>query len=238
MSDLLSSVLKAHGGSERWRKFTTAAVTVLAGGEVLDRKTESGRDPLRFTISLREQSIWAMSVPGTNRRISFKPTRVAIETTNGDVIAERVEPRASFVGHDLNTKWDALQRAYFGSYAMWTYFNSPFMFTMPGVRTEEISPIEHNDETWRCLRVTLPTNLVSHSSVQKFYFGSDYFLRRHDYTFDIGGGGNVANYAHELKSFDGIVVATKRRAYLCDDNSNVLRDRLLIWLDFSDIEFR
>jgi hypothetical protein len=30
--------------------------------------------------------------------------------------------------------------AYFSSYALWTYFNSPFLYTLPGFTTEEIAP--------------------------------------------------------------------------------------------------
>jgi hypothetical protein len=40
----------------------------------------------------------------------FRPDRVTIETTAGKVLAERTNPRASFAGHDLDTKWDPLQR--------------------------------------------------------------------------------------------------------------------------------
>jgi len=35
---------------------------------------------------------------------------VTIETTAGKVLAERTNPRASLAGHDLDTKWDPLQR--------------------------------------------------------------------------------------------------------------------------------
>lgn len=238
MSDLLSLVLRAHGGVQRWLELKTAAVIVRSGGEMLDRKAPQGREPLRFTISLHEQSTSAVPVGNPERRILFRPDRVAIEKANGELIGERINPRASFEGHDLDTKWDPLHRVYFSGYAMWIYLNAPFMLIMPEVQTEEIAPLEQNGETWRGLQVTLPANLVSHSSVQKFYFGGDFLLRRQDYTLEIVGGRNVAHYVFEIKSFDGLLVATKRRAYLCDDKYNVLRDRLLIWLDLSDIEFR
>jgi hypothetical protein len=169
---------------------------------------------------------------------SFRPKHVVIEKTSGEVIAERTNPRESFAGHDLDTKWDPLHRTYFSGYAMWIYLNTPFMFTMPGVRTEEISPLEQDGESWRCLQVTLPDGLASHTSVQKFYFGEDFLLRRQDYTFDIVGGCNIAHFVHNHARFNGLVVATKRRAYLCDDRYSVMRDRLLIALDLSEIEYQ
>jgi hypothetical protein len=109
---------------------------------------------------------------------------------------------------------------------------------MPGVQTEEISPLEQNGVNWRGLQVTLPEGLASHSSVQKFYFGEDFLLRRQDYTLDIAGGCSVAHYVFNCARFDGLVVPTKRRAYLCDDGYRVLHDRLLIALDLSEIEYR
>jgi hypothetical protein len=162
---------------------------------------------------------------------------VAIETTSGNVFTERLNPRASFAGHDLDTKWDPLDRAYFGGYAMWIYLNAPFMLSMSGVRVTEIEPIKEKGETWRGLRVTLPPDIASHSTVQDFYFGEDFLLRRQDYTLDVAGGQNIANYALDTTSFDGLLIPTKRRAYLCDGNYRVLYDRLLIWIDMSDISY-
>ena len=92
-------------------------------------------------------------------------------------------------------------------------------------------------ETWRCLRVRLPSHLASHSTVQDFYFGGDFLMRRQDYTLDVAGGCNVANYALDVVAFDSLLIPTKRRAYLCDDRYRVLYDRLLIWIDTSEIQF-
>jgi hypothetical protein len=235
MSDLLSSVLAAHGGLERWQKLKTGAVMVHSSGALLDTKTP-GTVPLRFMIRLHEQAVSASPI-GAEWRSLFKPSRVAIEKMDGEIIAERNSPRESFVGHDLDTKWDPLDRTYFGSYAMWNYLSTPFMFTMPGVRTEEASRFEQDGESWRTLRVTLPDGFASHTSVQKFYFGEDFLLRRLDYTLDIAGGCNIAHYVFDHARFDGLVVPTKRRAYLCDDGYRVLKDRLMIGLDLSEIAF-
>ncbi len=63
----------------------------------------------------------------------------------------------------------------------------------------------------RALRVKLPSNLASHSTVQDFYFGDDFLMRRQDYTLDVAGGCNVANYALNFRAFDGLFIPTKRR---------------------------
>ena len=100
MSDLLSSVLEAHGGLERWQKLKTGAATVHSSGELLDKKTQGGIIPLRFTVSLHEQAV-SIAPTAADWRSSFRPNRVVIEKTSGEVIAERTSPRESFAGHDL-----------------------------------------------------------------------------------------------------------------------------------------
>jgi hypothetical protein len=52
-------------------------------------------------------------------------------------------------------KWDDLQLAYF---AKWTYLNTPFLFVLPGVETEEIQSWQEDGEAWRRLKVTFPCN--------------------------------------------------------------------------------
>ncbi|MEA2807419.1 MAG: hypothetical protein QOJ17_1560 [Rhodospirillaceae bacterium] len=237
MGDLLSSVLEAHGGLERWHGLKSGAATIVSGGELLDRKAPQSPEPRQVTIGLHELFAAIAPFGGPDRRASFRPDRVMIETTAGQVLAERTNPRASFAGHDLDTKWDPLQRAYFGGYATWIYLNAPFMFTMPGVRTEEIAPVQEKRETWRGLRVTLPAGIASHSPVQDFYFGEDFLMRRQDYTLDVAAGCNVANYALGMSVANGIKIPSRRRAYLCDDRYRVLYDRLLIWIDFSNISY-
>jgi hypothetical protein len=81
----------------------------------------------------------------------FTLQRIAVETTEGQLVEERANPRASFAGHTLWTPWDLMQVAYFNGYARWTYLT------------------------------TYPEGMVGHSVEQEFYFGPDLLLRRHDY---------------------------------------------------------
>lgn len=235
MIDLLAGVLDAHGGLDRWNTFQTAKATVISGGELLDRKAPQIPEPRTMTVALHRQ--WASVMPfgGADRRSDFTWDRIAVETLDGAILAERGHPRASFAGHDLDTPWDPLDRGYFNGYAMWIYMTAPFMFVMPGVAVEEIAPLIEDGEVWRGLQITLPPELASHSTVQRFYFGADLLLRRQDYTLDIAGGANVANYCHDIVETEGIRIPSKRRALLCDDDYKVLPGRVLIWIDFSDM---
>ena len=89
-----------------------------------------------------------------DQRTVFTPDRIAIEKLDGTPVAERADPRASFAGHDLVTPWDALHRAYFNGYALWTYLTTPFCLAMPGFSVMEIDPVAEHGESWRGLRAT------------------------------------------------------------------------------------
>jgi hypothetical protein len=83
---------------------------------------------------------------------------------------------------------DDLHVAYFSGDALWTYLNTPFLFTWPGFVTEEITPIRVGGEPWRRLKVTFPDRIKSHTREQIACFGPDGPLRPQDYTVDILGG--------------------------------------------------
>src|SRR5262249_55765812 len=127
MGDLLASVIKAHGGLERWNAFEKVSTTIVSGGELWATKGIKGDTTPRRSpagIHCEWTSVAPYGNPGWRR--TFVPERVAIETTDGTLVAGRDNPRASFAGHKYETPWEPLHRAYFSGYAMWTYLNTPF----------------------------------------------------------------------------------------------------------------
>jgi hypothetical protein len=186
------------------------------------------------------QREWASVQPfgAPDQKTDFTPDRVAIEKLDGQVVAERRDPRMSFAGHGLDTPWDPLQRAYFNGYALWTYLTTPFLMTLPGFSAVEIDPVEDNGERWPGLQVHFPDHFASHSSRQEFYFGDDFLLRRHDYRVDVAGGFAAIQYVHDMVEADGIKLPSKRRAYRADDSGRLMADQLMVSIDLSDIRFR
>ena len=235
MIELLERAIAAHGGLDRWRKLQSLTVTAVSGGGLFALKGVP-QDPMprQQTVSLQEEkaSVFPFGKPDWLTRFSSR--RVAIETTTGTVVSERLDPRSSFAGHDLFTPWDALQRAYFNGYAMWTYLTTPFFMTMPGFEVSEIDPWREGDERWRGLRARFPDDIASHSTEQDFYFGDDYRLRRHDYHVDIAGGFPTAQYVAEIVDVDGLRFPTRRRAYMRAPDMNPIRDLLMVAIDFSN----
>ena len=235
MTDLLEAVLEAHGGLERWRQFGSIEATIASGGLLWELKGQP-QDPAPRRMSDALHREWASVRPfgAPDQKTDFTPERVAIEKLDGRVVAERRHPRESFAGHGLTTPWDPLQRAYFNGYALWTYLNTPFLMALPGFTVTELDPIEDNGERWSGLRAHFPDGFPSHSSLQDFYFDSDFLLRRHDYRVDVAGGFSAIQYVYDIVEADGIKLPSKRRAYRCDADGHLISDQLMVSIDISD----
>ena len=235
---LAKLAIEAHGGLDHWRRFKTVSARLLNGGALWPLKHQQGvLDDVRVRVDLRKQwaSHWPFTAP--NRRTSFQPHRVAIETTEGQTLEELLQPRDSFKGHAVDTPWTRLQLAYFAGYAMWTYLNTPFLFALDHVETEEIEPWRENGETWRRLRVTFPPNIATHSTIQTFYFDAEGLLKRHDYNTEVSGGSPAAQYVTQHQEFSGILVPTKRRVLGRREDGTSIPDPLIVSIDLSELEF-
>ena len=81
-----------------------------------------------------------------------------MEEVDGTLIEARDNPEESFRGQQRETPWDDIHVAYFCGEALWTYLNTPFLYTHEGFKTEEISPIQVDGEMWRRLKITFPDN--------------------------------------------------------------------------------
>jgi hypothetical protein len=230
--DLAKLAIEAHGGLDRWRRFTTLSVHGINGGVLWGAKGKAGvLDDVRITVDLRNEHVshWPFGSP--DRRSRFEPQRVALENASGKAVDELLEPRSSFQGHTLETPWSDLQLAYFAGCAMWTYLNTPFLLARPGVESEELEPWQEAGETWRRLRVRFPADIATHSTEQTLYFDRQGLLKRHDYDVEISGGTAAAHYVSDLKEFSGIVFPTKRRIFPRQPDGHSVPEPLVVSID-------
>ena len=235
MTDLLKLALEAHGGLDRWQKVKAIKVAASITGGIWYVKGKG--DFLKnviLTSETRHERL-AVDFPGQNKRAIFEPKRIVIETEDGTLIEARDDPDKSFAGQQRETPWDDIHVAYFAGEALWTYLNTPFLYTYEGFVTEEIASIQVESETWRRLKVTFPDNVKSHTREQISCFGPDGLLRRHDYTVDILGGATGLNYASEYRDVDGIIVPTKRRVYAYEGDYQLVKEPLLVAIDMGEI---
>ena len=94
MNDLATLAINASGGLDRWRRMKTVSAHLLQSGVLWKVKGQDGvLDDVHLTVDLRKE--WASHRPfgQQNRHSSFQPDRVAIETSDGQVVEERANPR-------------------------------------------------------------------------------------------------------------------------------------------------
>jgi hypothetical protein len=236
MTELLTQALKAHGGLDRWNKVKAIKVAASITGAIWFVKGKG--DFLKnvvLTVETRKERV-TVEFPGQNKRAIFEPNRIAIETEDGTLIEALDNPEESFAGQQRETPWNDFHVIYFVGEALWTYLNTPFLYTQEGFTSEEISAIQVENETWRRLKVTFPDSVKSHTREQISCFGPDGLLRRHDYTVDILGGATGLNYASDYRDIDGIIVPTKRRVYAYEGDYQLVKEPLLVKIDMGEIE--
>ena len=169
MNDLLTLAVTAHGGLDRWRRFSSVQANASVAGVLwhVKGKSDALKD-IRVEAHLRAEHMTTHLV-GQDKRLIFTPGRVAVETDAGQVLQSRENPRAAFRDQAFETPWDDLHVAYFNSYALWTYLTIPFLYCNEGFAVEELAPWQEDGEIWRPLRVRFPPNIASHTQEQTSY---------------------------------------------------------------------
>jgi hypothetical protein len=235
MNDLLDLAVEAHGGLDRWRRVRSIHLDLSITGAIWHVKSRPDvLDKIQMRVATDIELVTTEFI-GQDKRTRFEPNRVEIETSDGTVIEARDDPESSFAGQQLDTPWDDVHVAYFSGEALWTYLNTPFMYTRPDFVTEEIESISVDGETWRRLKVTFPDTVKSHTREQISCFGPDGLLRRHDYTVDILGGGTGLNYASNYRDVDGIIIPTKRLIYAYEGDYQIVPEPVLVDIDMHEI---
>jgi hypothetical protein len=238
MNELLTRIIDAHGGRDVWKSYRKVEASIVTGGGFFALKgLLQDSDARRMTVWLHEQRSSVQPYGAPDQRTMFTADRISIEKLDGTVVAERRSPLDSFAGHQMNTPWDPLQRAYFNGEALWTYLTTPFLLALDGVRTEEIEPWREGEGTWRVLRAYFPGGIETHSAIQDFFFDERFLLRRHDYNLNIAGGFAAAQLTSGYVTVGGVALPTKRRAYVRGPDRRPVLDMLMVSIDISDISF-
>src|SRR3546814_15915402 len=94
MNRILSDAIDAHGGFERWRSVAAIGVESDSGGELLNRKVVQSLGPLWIVAETGVQECRIAPVGSNDRNVFSSATRTVMETGEGDVPAERTDPRA------------------------------------------------------------------------------------------------------------------------------------------------
>lgn len=238
MDQLLTEVLEAHGGLERWKDVKGLEARMSLGGPFWAGRGWPGiYDGQTVRLDPRREEISFSPYPqaGTRSLLKTAPERVTIETPDGEAIQRREKPRASFPKFELTTPWDEIQVAYFTSYAVWNYLTTPFLLTYPGVTSEEIEPWQEAGETWRRLAVTFPESIVTHNPEQTFYFNDDRQLTRLDYRPDVTDV-LIVHYVYDYRSFGDFQFPTRRSVFRRRPDGTADQSLAVITLTIDDVQ--
>jgi hypothetical protein len=238
---LLDEVLAAHGGVDRWRAAAAVSARVRSGGLLIRTRMPGNRfADYRIRAELAEPVATMDPFPRRGQRAVFDRGAARIETSDGEVLESRSDPRREFSGLSglrRNLRWDALDAAYFAGYAMWNYLSTPLLLTREGVRCAEGEPWESDGETWRRLEVSFPADVDTHSREQTFYFDDARLLRRHDYIAEVVG--RWARAAHMCAAHvesGGMMFPTSRRVRPIGPANRAMPGPTLVSLELSEIE--
>jgi hypothetical protein len=86
----------------------------------------------------------------------------------------------------------------------------------------------------RGLAVRLPETIHSHCREQRFYFGSDRLLRRHDYDVDVWADTPAAHFLSEYMDVGGLKFPCRRSVYFRRPDGQPDRDFNLVYIDLSE----
>ena len=93
MNELLSRVIDAHGGMDRWNGYHKVESTILSGGGFFPLKALSqDSNPRRMTVWLHEERSSVLPYGAPDQRTMFTPDRIAIEKRDGTLLLNVVRP--------------------------------------------------------------------------------------------------------------------------------------------------
>jgi hypothetical protein len=235
---LLGDVLQAGGGLDSWRKLRRFTVHLSIGGVLCARRCSAA--VLKDLVAEGDTQQQALEITGFNandRRALYRPDWVALEGPDGQKLRERYAPPATFLEHMQSTTWDELQLAHYCGYLIWNYVAAPFVLGDSDVITEELGSSDVHGESWRRLEVKFPPRVVTHSTVQTFYFDHERLLRRIDYPAVFDNQTRIAQAFSEHQRFSGILVPTLCRISKTGINSLLTAEPPLVDIEIFDAAF-
>ena len=235
MNDLLAHAIDAHGGLARWKAVRAISLQLdLSGGLYRIKGHPEGLKGVELRVEAHRPAATVTPYGSAGGTGHFLPARVWTTDAAGTVVEDRSDPRASFAGHVLTTRWDVLQCLYFSSYAMWNYLTTPFLLAEPGVEVREGASHQENGETWRTLVATFSPSIPTHCAEQTFYFSEKGLLQRLDYVTDVAGG-VASHYCYDHFDIGGILFPTLRRVVVRTPKGPLLSAPTAVLLQLRDI---
>jgi hypothetical protein len=229
--------IEAHGGMDYWNSIGALEVELSASGFLFTAKRRPvlHRVRMRAVTSEPKFTFFDFPKPGQTAEL-IGNDEVRILDSEGNIVAQRENPRVAFRGIRRQFIWDDLDFIYFGGYATWNYLTTPFVLVRKGFLIEALEPLQGTLGQFTRLQVTFPADVPTHSRQQIFYFDDNRLLRRLDYTAEIvGGWARAAHLCDEYRTFDRLKAPTRRRVLPLPFGHTPLPGPTLVELEVHDI---
>lgn len=234
---IIAEAIEAHGGASHWKSLEALDVELSASGFLFTAKRRPILKHARARAYAHEPRFTFLDFPRVGRIGQLiGDEEVTIRDNDNRMIARRLQPRSAFGGFRRQFSWDDLDFLYFGGYATWNYLAGPFLFLQPGFRFEKLPALQGDHESWARVLVTFPPDIPTHSRTQLWYFDTDRYLTRLDYTATVvGRWAHAAHLCHDYREFGGIKAPTRRQARPLFWGNNPLPWPILVALEIHDI---
>ena len=214
--DAVAAVERAiavHGGRARWQSIRAIHLDLAALGGLLPvakgyRRTFGA--PRSIETQPHRRTTIFHGYPDQDHRGRFVDGDVAIERIgDGSVVEASARHRETFNGAAKNRRWRPLDALYFFGYALWHYHVVPF--TLPEARFVRL--LRHR-RGLPGVEVAFAPDVPTHSARQRFFFGADGRIVRHDYVAEVVGAwarGCHFWLDYETPRGGGLPIAMRRR---------------------------
>lgn len=197
---LVERAIQAHGGRETWLATRSVRLPVVsASGVLLTLKgwPRTFRMPREYEVFPHEHVCVFHGYPRAGEHSRYENGSASID---GNVSAKH---RQTFDGLAKLRRWSPMDALYFFGYALCHYHSLPFTLG----ESRLLGMVER-----RGIEVEFAPEVETHSRRQRFYFGDDGRIVRHDYVADVIGP--MARGAHLWEDYErsgGLLVARRRR---------------------------
>jgi hypothetical protein len=199
---LVDRAAARHGGWTRFQALSSVTLEFLALGGALPRLKGLGSTfdkPARVTVWPHECRARFGEFAGGDG--IFDRGDVRLER-DGIAVAASRDHRVTFAGARKLRRWQPLDALYFFGYAIANYLAQPFL----------LSHARHLASDGRSVLVEFAPDWPAHCRVQRFWFGDDGLLLRHDYTAEIvSGWARGAHFVEDYVEVDRLCFPRVRR---------------------------
>jgi hypothetical protein len=158
--------------------------------------------------AVHEQALEMTGFTAADRRALYRPDRVALERSDGELLKERSGPPAEFRRGLKAQTWDELQLVFYCGSLIRDYLGTPFVLADSDVIVSELDVANGRDKRLHALQVRFPERLAAHTPESTFYFDNQALLRRREYPSLHEDGARIVQTYSGYQPYSGILIPT------------------------------